>query len=186
MGRKLEKRKSVRKPGMRPAQSREEMEFVARIGVHSMALGKPLPSHAQAWKFWRKLEVARMDGWMLKILLVMAGGGLGSLSRYGVSLMAVWLFGSRFPFGTLIVNLAGCFLIGLSFALADQGFSIMNPSMRLFFMTGFLGGLTTFSTYALRPLIPCVREPISPRRQIFYQIMWLARPLFSWGCGLAD
>ncbi len=90
-----------------------------------------------------------MDGWMLKILLVMAGGGLGSLSRYGVSLMAVWLFGSRFPFGTLIVNLAGCFLIGLSFALADQGFSIMNPSMRLFFMTGFLGGLTTFSTYAL-------------------------------------
>ncbi len=90
-----------------------------------------------------------MDGWMIKILLVMVGGGLGSLSRYGVSLLAVWLFGSWFPFGTLIVNLSGCFLIGLSFALAGQGLSIMNPSMRLFFMTGFLGGLTTFSTFAL-------------------------------------
>ncbi len=85
----------------------------------------------------------------MKILLVMAGGGLGSLSRYGISLLAAELFGSRFPFGTLIVNLSGCFLIGLSFALADRGLNIMNPSVRLFFMTGFLGGLTTFSTFAL-------------------------------------
>ena len=68
----------------------------------------------------------------------MAGGSLGALSRYGVSLLAASLFGSRFPWGTLIVNLAGCFLIGLCFALA-----------RLFFMTGFLGALTTFSAFAL-------------------------------------
>jgi CrcB protein len=86
---------------------------------------------------------------MTKVLLVMAGGSIGALSRYGVSLLAVNLFGSRFPWGTLIVNLAGCFLIGLSFALAERGSAIMNPSIRLFFVTGYLGALTTFSTYAL-------------------------------------
>jgi CrcB protein len=89
------------------------------------------------------------DGWIMKILLVMAGGSIGALSRYGVSLLAAQVFGTKFPWGTLIVNLSGCFLIGLSFALADRGISIMNPSMRLFFMTGYLGALTTFSTFGL-------------------------------------
>jgi CrcB protein len=84
-----------------------------------------------------------------KVLLVMAGGSIGALSRYGVSLLAASLFGSRFPWGTLIVNLSGCFLIGLAFALAERGSSIMNPSIRLFFVTGYLGALTTFSTYGL-------------------------------------
>lgn len=82
-------------------------------------------------------------------MLVMLGGGVGALSRYGASLLAVKLFGSRFPWGTLVVNLVGCFLIGLAFALAERGSGIMSPSMRLFFVTGYLGGLTTFSTYAL-------------------------------------
>jgi fluoride exporter len=86
---------------------------------------------------------------MTKVLLVMAGGSIGALSRYGVSLLAASLFGSRFPWGTLIVNLSGCFLIGVAFALAERGSSIMNPSIRLFFVTGYLGALTTFSTYAL-------------------------------------
>jgi CrcB protein len=86
---------------------------------------------------------------MLKILLVLAGGSLGALSRYGVALLAVKLFGAKFPWGTLIVNLSGCFLIGLAFALAERGLNIMNPSARLFFVTGYLGALTTFSTYAL-------------------------------------
>ncbi len=93
----------------------------------------------------------------MKILLVMVGGSIGALSRYGVSLLAAQLFGTKFPWGTLIVNLSGCFLIGLSFALADRGLSIMNPSMRLFFMTGFLGGLTTFSTYGLE-MVNSMRE----------------------------
>ncbi len=84
----------------------------------------------------------------MKILFVMLGGSLGALSRYGVSLLATRLFGSTFPWGTLIVNLSGCFLIGLSFALAERT-SFMNPSVRLFFVTGYLGALTTFSTFAL-------------------------------------
>lgn len=85
----------------------------------------------------------------MKILLVLLGGSLGALSRYGVSLLAVKLFGIKFPWGTLIVNLSGCFLIGLGFAWADRGLSLMSPSVRLFFMTGYLGALTTFSTYGV-------------------------------------
>lgn len=85
----------------------------------------------------------------MKILLVMLGGSLGALSRYGVSLLAIKLFGTKFPWGTLIVNLSGCFLIGLAFAWGERGLNIMNPSIRLFFMTGYLGALTTFSTFGL-------------------------------------
>ena len=89
------------------------------------------------------------DGWLMKILLVMIGGSIGALSRYAVSLLAARLFGTRFPWGTLAVNLSGCFLIGLAFAWAERGLSIMNPAIRLFFITGFLGALTTFSTFGL-------------------------------------
>jgi len=85
---------------------------------------------------------------LIRIVWVMIGGGIGASCRYGVSLAAVKIFGSRFPWGTLAVNLSGCFLIGVSFALAERT-SLMGPSVRLFFVTGFLGGLTTFSTYAL-------------------------------------
>lgn len=99
---------------------------------------------------------------MIKILLVMAGGSIGALSRYTVSLLAVKLFGTRFPWGTLAVNLSGCFLIGLAFAMAERGLNLMNPSMRLFFITGFLGALTTFSTYGL--------ETVNAARQGIYVV----------------
>jgi CrcB protein len=89
------------------------------------------------------------DGWIMKVLMVMAGGSIGALSRYAISLWAAKLFGTRFPWGTLTVNLSGCFLIGLAFALAERGLSIMNPTIRLFFMTGFLGALTTFSAFGI-------------------------------------
>lgn len=87
-----------------------------------------------------------------KILLVMAGGSLGSVCRYGFSLAAIRYLGIRFPWGTLLANLTGCFLIGVAFALAERSF-VLSPSARLFFMTGFLGALTTFSTYALESVI---------------------------------
>jgi len=89
---------------------------------------------------------------LTKIALVMIGGSIGALSRYGISLLSVRLFGTGFPWGTLIVNLGGCFLIGISFALADRT-HLMNPSVRLFFVTGFLGALTTFSTYGYETFI---------------------------------
>ena len=86
---------------------------------------------------------------MSTIFPILLGGGLGALSRYGISLLAVRLFGTRFPWGTLAVNLIGCFLIGIAFSLADRGSHLMSPTIRLFFITGFLGALTTFSTFGL-------------------------------------
>jgi CrcB protein len=85
---------------------------------------------------------------MEKLLLVMAGGSLGAASRYAISLLAANLWGTRFPWGTLTVNLAGCFLIGLLFGLSDR-VRLLTPEMRLLLITGFLGALTTFSTFSI-------------------------------------
>jgi CrcB protein len=87
-------------------------------------------------------------GIMAKIGLVMVGGSLGALCRYGFTLAGARWLGVRFPWGTLLANMTGCFLIGAAFALTERT-EILSPSARLFFMTGFLGALTTFSTYAL-------------------------------------
>jgi len=84
---------------------------------------------------------------MWNVLLVMLGGSLGAVCRYGVSRVAAAWLGSGFPWGTLVVNLGGCLLIGLVFGMTDRGTT--HPSERLFFVTGFLGALTTFSTFAL-------------------------------------
>jgi CrcB protein len=78
----------------------------------------------------------------------MLGGGLGAASRYGVSFMAARWWGAHFPWGTLMVNLAGCFLIGFLFALAERS-RLLGPDLRLLLITGYLGALTTFSTFAL-------------------------------------
>lgn len=85
-----------------------------------------------------------LDKW----LLVMLGGSLGAASRYGVSLLSARLLGTQFPYGTMLVNLAGCFLIGLLFALADRS-RLLTPDVRLLLITGYLGALTTFSTFSL-------------------------------------
>ena len=85
-----------------------------------------------------------LDKW----LLVMLGGSLGAASRYGVSLLSARLLGPQFPYGTMLVNLAGCFLIGLLFALADRS-RLLTPDVRLLLITGYLGALTTFSTFSL-------------------------------------
>lgn len=85
---------------------------------------------------------------ILKIFLIMAGGSIGAVGRYLVSLGAIRLFGTGLGWGTFCVNMIGCFLIGVTFALVDR-LPLLTPPVRLFFMTGFLGALTTFSTYAL-------------------------------------
>ncbi len=84
----------------------------------------------------------------MKILLIIIGGSLGAVCRYAVNLLTAKLWGSAFPWGTLTVNLVGCFLIGLVFGLAERT-SWVTPLFRLFFVTGFLGALTTFSSFAV-------------------------------------
>ncbi len=83
-----------------------------------------------------------------KWLLVMLGGSLGAASRYGIGLLAARLLGTSFPWGTLVVNLSGCFIIGLLFALADRS-HLLTPDVRLLLITGYLGALTTFSSFSL-------------------------------------
>jgi CrcB protein len=85
------------------------------------------------------------------MLLVLVGGGLGAVCRYFISLLTLRWFGNGFTWGTLSVNLGGCLLIGIAFALTER--AILGQPMRLFFMTGFLGGLTTFSSYALETIV---------------------------------
>ncbi|MCF8126990.1 MAG: fluoride efflux transporter CrcB [Deltaproteobacteria bacterium] len=85
---------------------------------------------------------------MIRILLILAGGGLGALCRYGLGVAGGRVMGAGFPWGTLAANMLGCLLIGIAFGLTGRA-QWFTPEIRLFFMTGFLGALTTFSTYAL-------------------------------------
>jgi len=81
-------------------------------------------------------------------LIVFVGAGIGGALRHGVNVGAARLFGYGFPFGTLIVNVLGSFLIGLL-----AGWFAFRPGvpqdMRLFLTTGILGGFTTFSAFSL-------------------------------------
>ncbi len=84
---------------------------------------------------------------MLKdFLLVFLGGGTGACARFSVSRLSARLLGNGFPWGTLAVNLIGCFLIGASAGLLER--DLLHARMRPLFVVGFLGGLTTFSSYA--------------------------------------
>jgi CrcB protein len=84
---------------------------------------------------------------MLKILVVAVGGSIGAVSRYLVSTWAAERFGASFPYGTLIVNVVGCFIIGIFMTMTTERF-IINPYWRLLITVGFVGGLTTFSSFS--------------------------------------
>jgi len=81
------------------------------------------------------------------LLLVGLGGGIGSIARY---LCQKWFsenYPHPFPWGTFLVNLCGCFLIGVFYEAAEKT-SVLSPQARLLLITGFCGGFTTFSTFA--------------------------------------
>lgn len=77
------------------------------------------------------------------------GAVSGALSRYYLGLWLSQLFGTEFPYSTLIINVSGCFVMGFFTALALGPWVAVNPDMRLLVTTGFLGSYTTFSTYEL-------------------------------------
>jgi len=83
---------------------------------------------------------------MERLLWICLAGALGTGARYLVSLWAVQRFGIAFPYGTLIVNVTGCFLIALIIQLA-LSIATFPPNLRLALTTGFLGGFTTYSSF---------------------------------------
>jgi CrcB protein len=80
-----------------------------------------------------------------EVLIVFAGGGLGAVARYWLSGVVYKFASTQFPYGTMTVNVLGCFLIGFLMSLFADRF-LINPGLRLFLTLGFLGGFTTFST----------------------------------------
>jgi CrcB protein len=83
---------------------------------------------------------------MTQILLISLGGAVGTAARYLTAVLAIRWLGPDFPYGTLAVNLAGAFLIGLVQELAT--ITLMIPeTLRLFLVVGVLGGMTTYSAF---------------------------------------
>lgn len=85
---------------------------------------------------------------MTMLLAVFCGGGLGALGRYLAGMAALAAFGPGYPYGTLIVNVAGGFVMG---AIVEAGALRLNytPELRAFLTVGLLGGFTTFSAFSL-------------------------------------
>jgi fluoride exporter len=81
-----------------------------------------------------------------KYLVVMLGGGIGSLIRYLMGTAIMSKIGGRFPVGTLVINVTGSFLIGLLMTSLTERFQ-PHPYWRLLLVVGFLGGYTTFSSF---------------------------------------
>ena len=84
---------------------------------------------------------------MKTVLIVFLGSGIGGAARYIVQSRAAAYGPFVFPFATFIVNITGCFLIGLFYALGEKG-NVLSPEWRIALTTGFCGGYTTFSTFA--------------------------------------
>lgn len=92
-------------------------------------------------------------------LAVAAGGALGAMARYGVNVAATKLYGPVFPYGTIGVNIVGCFMMGLLIGLFMMKDPV-DPTLKLFLTTGVLGGFTTFSAFSYEALMLYDRKPV--------------------------
>ncbi len=103
--------------------------------------------------FWKDSENGMVDGvTALTLLLVFIGGGAGAACRYGIGRLVGRAYHGAFPLATVAINVSGCFAIGLLLTLLARTYhDVALPSALL--ATGFLGGYTTFSTYALESVV---------------------------------
>ncbi len=83
---------------------------------------------------------------MQKILLMACAGACGTLARYFLQGWTQQRFGSSFPWGTLFVNVGGCFLFGVIWSIAEER-SLISAELRVLLLIGFLGAFTTFSSF---------------------------------------
>src|SRR5262245_11668198 len=86
---------------------------------------------------------------MYKVFVIGLAGLFGTLARYWMSGWADQWWGGTFPFGTVIVNLSGCLAIGFLFHATEERF-LIDPAVRSAILVGFLGGFTTFSSFAMQ------------------------------------
>jgi len=85
-------------------------------------------------------------------LLIFIGAGFGGVFRFWISNISYGLLGRQFPYGTLVVNISGCFLMGLLFVLLLERFDGIGPQLRSLLLIGLLGGYTTFSSFSIETL----------------------------------
>ena len=86
-------------------------------------------------------------------IAVAVGGAIGSLGRFWLATVMTALTGPRFPWGTLLINVLGSFVIGLVAGMTMTPPRVaMHPDIRIFLMTGICGGFTTFSAFSLQTL----------------------------------
>lgn len=109
------------------------------------------------WVYHRRSVVGAQplptSSFLMNLLLVIIGGGVGSGLRYWLSGVLDQRCGESFPLGTLAVNVLGCFAIGLFGTLmGTEGRWLVSPAVRSFFMIGVCGGFTTFSSFSLQTL----------------------------------
>jgi CrcB protein len=88
---------------------------------------------------------------VVNILAVAGGGALGAALRYLTVLAGTRFFGTKFPIGTVAVNLAGCFIAGLMVGLLEERM-VLSPIAQLLIFTGFLGGFTTLSAFSIETM----------------------------------
>ena len=87
-----------------------------------------------------------------KLFLLIVGGGTGTICRYWLADWAQARWGAWMPYGTFLVNMLGCLIMGILLAVLESRFGSLSASpapLRLLLISGFLGGLTTFSSYEL-------------------------------------
>ncbi len=89
---------------------------------------------------------------MTNILLAALGGAIGSVLRYLVGVFTVRWFGPSFPWGTLSVNIVGSFIIGLTVEMIARRFNA-SMELRVFIVTGIIGGFTTWSSFSLDTMV---------------------------------
>lgn len=83
------------------------------------------------------------------VVAILAGGGIGSVLRYAMTFGITQRYGPGFPWATFAINILGSLVIGMVFQLAQTRALGVTPLVRMFLMTGVLGGFTTFSTFSL-------------------------------------
>ena len=105
---------------------------------------------------------------MWAYIAIAIGGVLGCWARYAMTNLVQAIYGREFPYATLTINLLACFMMGFLFEETLERLTI-SPVLRLGILTGFIGGFSTFSTFAMETLL--LAEQGEPARSLLYVLL---------------